>query len=169
MVSSGERVSGRGCRWGVVLFSGCIFCGVLFVCFVFLHVLSQGFVCVSFVCFVFCLHVLFRLCVSVKVISCINMFVCFVCSPPTISICAPRSHPPQTHNINMHVPLSPHNTLICTPCFSTSHPLFTRPVTFPPKGIDLHATFFPPQHIFARTILPLTISLCTSRSLPTLH
>ena len=143
MVSSGERVSGRGYRWGVVLFSGCIFCGVLFVCFVFLHVLSQGFVCVSFVCFVFCLHVLFRLCVSVKVISCINMFVCFVCSPPTISICAPRSHPPQTHNINMHVPLSPHNTLICTPRFPPSHPLFTRPIS--PKKLVCESRYLSPK------------------------
>ena len=104
--------------WGSV----CVFC--------FLARFIPGFcLCVICVCFVFCLHVLFRLCVSVKVISCINMFVCFVCSPPTISICAPRSHPPQTHNINMHAPLSPHNTLICTPRFSPSHPLFTRPIS----------------------------------------
>ena len=125
-------------------FLGACFVG-FYLCFVSLHVLSQGFVCALFVCVVFCLHVLFCLCVFVRVISCIKMFACFVVLyvlPHNFNLCVPFS----LHNKNITSMFCPHTSLICTPR-SSSPPdlLFPRPISL--KKNDLYLPFLPRKNI----------------------
>ena len=178
MVSGGKIVSGGTCREGVVLFSGCMFCGVLFVFCFFARFVSGLRLCVVCVCcFLFACFVLF-VCFREGYFMYQNvcMFCCFVCSPPQFQFVCSVLPPQQEHNFNV---LSPHVIDLHAPFFLSSRSIVSAP-HFPkkmictsrsfPEKILIYSPRSGPHNINLRAPFPpLTTSICTPRSLVTLH